>query len=116
MRHGNSNRKFGRKTDERRALLSSLAEALFVRGKIKTTTPKAKELKSYAEKLITKARVGTLAARRSVISKLGNEKRAKKLFDVVAPKYKDRTGGYTRIVKLPNRTSDGSPMAIIELV
>lgn len=116
MRHSNSVRKFGRKNDERRALLRSLAEGLFKHGKIKTTGAKAKELRPFAEKLITQARTGTLASRRLVISRLGTEQRAKQLFDEVAPKYKDRNGGYTRIVKLPNRTGDGSPMSIIELV
>lgn len=116
MRHGNSVRKFGRQSDERRALLRSLAEALFTKGKIKTTGAKAKELRSFAEKLITRARIDTVASRRILISRLGTEKRAKTLCDKVAPKYKDRNGGYTRIIKLPNRSTDGSTMAIIELV
>ena len=116
MRHSNSVRKFGRTTDARRALLRSLAEALLTRGKIETTAAKAKELRSFVEKLITKTKTGTLAARRQAISVLGTEKRAKLLVDEVAPKYKERPGGYTRIIKLPSRQSDGSPMAIIELV
>lgn len=116
MRHSNSVRKFGRPADARRALLRSLAEALLTEGKIKTTGPKARELRSFVEKLITRARIGTLASRRIVISRLGTEARAKVLFDEVAPRYKDRQGGYTRIIKLPNRTTDSSPMAIIELV
>lgn len=116
MRHHNSVRKFGRPTDARRALLRSLAEGLIKNGRIKTTVAKAKALRPFVEKLITKARLGTLAARRSLISVLGTDARAKKLYDDVAPKYKNRAGGYTRIVKLPNRPTDGSPMAVIELV
>ncbi len=116
MRHHNTVRKFGRTTDARRALLRSLAEGLIKQGKIQTTTAKARALRPFVEKLITKARLGTLAAHRSIISTLGTEARAKKLFDEVAPKYKDRAGGYTRITKLPSRPTDGSPMAIIELV
>jgi len=116
MRHHNANRKLGRQTDTRRALMRSLAEALFSKGQIKTTDAKARELRSFAEKLITRAKINTVASRRAIISRLGTEKRTKVLLDKVAPKYLDRPGGYTRIIKLPNRNTDGSKMAIIELV
>ncbi len=116
MRHHNANRKFGRKTDERRALLRSLAEGLMGHGKIMTTEAKAKELRPYVEKLITVGRKATVTATRYLISELGSVARARKLQNDVAPKYKDRAGGYTRIVKVPRRIVDGSKMAIIELV
>lgn len=116
MRHGNHNRKFGRETGQRQALLNSLAENLIKHGRIETSEAKAKELRPFVEKLITRARVDTLANRRLLISRLGTEARAKKLIADIAPRYKDRQGGYTRIVKLPRRLSDGSPQAIIELV
>jgi large subunit ribosomal protein L17 len=117
MRHGNNKRKFGREKSERVALLSSLALNLIVREKIKTTEPKAKELRPFIEKLVTRAKKGDLATRRQVIAKLINRsKETKKLFEVIAPKYMDKKGGYTRILKLGARKSDGAPMAIIEFV
>lgn len=116
MRHHRVNRKFGRKTDQRRGLLRSLAEGLIKRGRIVTTEARAKELKSFAEKLITLARKDSLASRRLLISRLGTAARAERLIKIVAPKYKDRPGGYTRLVKLPPRRGDSSPTAIIELI
>lgn len=116
MRHHNYNRKLGLKSGPRRALLRSLAEALIMRGRIKTTEAKAKELRPFIERLVTKAKPGTLAARRLVISGLGTALRAKKLVDTIAPKYATRPGGYTRVIKLPPRKSDGAKMAIIEFV
>ncbi|MCX6751624.1 MAG: 50S ribosomal protein L17 [Candidatus Nomurabacteria bacterium] len=117
MRHHNTKRKFGRDKNQRKALLNSLALNLIVRGKIKTTEPKAKELRPFIEKLITQAKKGDAATRRIVISKLSNRsKEVKKLFEVVAPKYKDKKGGYTRVLKLGVRKADGAPMAIIEFV
>jgi large subunit ribosomal protein L17 len=117
MRHGNNKRKFGREKSERRALMNSLVSNLIVREKIKTTLPKAKELRPAAEKLVTLAKKGDVATRRLVISKLGGRARdAKKLFDVIAPKYADKKGGYTRILKLGVRKSDGAEMAQIEFV
>lgn len=117
MRHSNSKRKFGRVRNQRNALISSLALNLIVRGKIKTTEPKAKELRSFIEKLVTSAKKGDLATRRLVISRLSNRSsEVKKLFEIIAPKYKERTGGYTRVLKLGQRKSDGVPMAIIEFV
>ena len=117
MRHHNSKRKFGRVKIQRTALLNSLALNLIVREKIKTTEPKAKELRPFIEKLVTRAKKGDLATRRVIISKLSNrDKEVKKLFEVLAPRYKDIKGGYTRVLKLGARKSDGAPMAIIEFV
>ncbi len=117
MRHGNNKRKFGREKNQRNALMNSLALNLIVREKIKTTEPKAKELRPMIEKLVTRAKTGTPAARRNVISKLANRKKeVKKLFDVIAPKYADKKGGYTRVIKMGPRKSDGAAMAVIEFV
>ena len=117
MRHHNHVRKFGRDKTQKRALLNSLALNLIVRGKIRTTEPKAKELRPFMEKLVTRAKKGDLATRRSIISKLGNRRpETKKLFEVLAPKYADKRGGYTRVLKLGARKSDGAKMAIIEFV
>ncbi|MCK5095906.1 MAG: 50S ribosomal protein L17 [Candidatus Pacebacteria bacterium] len=116
MRHHVGNRKFGRQTDERRAFMRSLAIALIENGKIKTTEARAKELRPFIEKLVTKGRKGTLASRRLIIARLGGEHGVKKLCDDISPKYKDRKGGYTRITKLPSRPGDASSMAVIEFV
>lgn len=117
MRHHNKNRKFGRTKNQRNALINSLALNLIVREKIKTTEAKAKELRPFIEKLVTRAKTDTVASRKFTVSKLINRKReTKKLFDVIAPKYKDKKGGYTRILKLGARKSDGAKMAIIEFV
>src|SRR3989338_6450331 len=117
MRHHNINRKFGRGKTQRRSLLNSLVCNLIVRGKIKTTLPKAKELRPVIEKLITRAKSDNMANRRLIISKLGGRsKEVKKLFEVIALKYNDTKGGYTRVLKLGARKADGAPMAIIEFV
>lgn len=118
MRHHNANRKFGRTKTGRRALLNSLAFNLLTREKIKTTLPKAKELRPFIEKLVTRAKKGDMAGRRQIISRLGgsHSREVKKLFEVIAPKYADKKGGYTRIMKLGVRKSDSAPMAIIEFV
>ncbi len=117
MRHHNTKRKFGRSKTQKRALINSLALNLIVRGKIKTTEPKAKELRPFVEKLVTRGKNDTLENRKLTISKLGGHaKEVKKLFEVIAPKYKDIKGGYTRVLKLGARVSDGAPMAIIEFV
>ena len=97
--------------------MNSLALNLIVREKIKTTEPKAKELRPFIEKLVTKAKKGDIATRKLIVSKLSNRKKeVKKLFEVIAPKYLDKKGGYTRVLKLGARKSDGAPMAIIEFV
>ena len=117
MRHHNTNRKFGRSKTKKRALLNSLAFNLIVREKIRTTLPKAKELRPFIEKLVTHAKKNDLATKRLLISKLGGHSReVKKLFEVIAPKYVDKKGGYTRILKLGARKSDAATMAIIEFV
>jgi len=117
MRHHNNTRKFGRDKTQKKALLNSLALNLIVREKIKTTLPKAKELRPFIEKLITRAKGGSLSTRRLIIAKLSNRSsEVKKLFEVIAPKYADKKGGYTRILKLESRKSDGAKMVIIEFV
>ena len=117
MRHYNNKRKFGRNRNQKKALLNSLALNLIVREKIKTTEAKAKELRPFIEKLITKAKKDDVSTRRYVVAKLSNRSReVKRLFDVIVPKYKDKKGGYTRILKLGARKSDGAKMAQIEFL
>lgn len=117
MRHGNNKRKFGREKSERNALMKSMALNLIVREKIKTTLPKAKELRPFIEKLVTHAKKGDVATKRLVMSKLTNRRpETKKLFEVIAPRYTDRKGGYTRVIKLGVRKSDAAEMATIEFV
>jgi len=117
MRHHNNVRKFGRNKNQRNSFMKGLMLSLIAHGKIETTESKAKELRPMIEKLITKANVGTLASNRLVISRLYNLKsEANKLINEIAPKYKGRNGGYTRITKLPRRTGDASKMAIIEFI
>lgn len=119
MRHHNKNRKFGRDSSGRRALLRSLALSLVRYEHITTTEAKAKELRPFIEKLVTKAREAkdNIPARRSIISTLMNRNpEAKKLIEEIAPRYKDRNGGYTRILKLPQRKGDAAKMSIIEFV
>lgn len=117
MRHHNANRKFGRKKNGRVALLKSLVLSMIVREKIKTTLAKAKELRPVIEKLVTRAKKGDLAGRRIVLARLYNRNpETKKLFDKIAPRFKNRSGGYTRITKLGKRLSDGAEMAQIEFV
>jgi large subunit ribosomal protein L17 len=116
MRHGISQRKLGRKSGHRTALFRNMAAALIKHEQISTTVPKAKELRPYIEKLITLAKRGGLSNRRLAHSRLMDEAQEKKLFEVLAERYKDRNGGYTRIVKAGIRASDSAPVAIIELV
>jgi large subunit ribosomal protein L17 len=116
MRHANKNRKFSRVKKQREALLRSLAVSLVQRGRIKTTEAKAKELRPYIEKLVTKGKNDSLASRRNLISSLGEEIVVNKLIKDISTKHKDRPGGYTRIVKLSPRQKDGSKMALIEFV
>jgi large subunit ribosomal protein L17 len=116
MRHHNANRKFGRKANVRLALMRSLARSLVLHESIQTTEAKAKELRPFVEKMVTKGKIGTLHARRMVASKLNSQEGAKKIFDVIAPKYKTRSGGYTRIIKTGIRDNGGVPMAEISFV
>jgi len=115
MNNQKKGRKFGRKTNIRRAFMKALAVNLVAHEKIKTTEARAKELRPFIEKIVTKAKSGTVSNRRLTISKIGEET-TKKLFEKIGPKYKDRNGGYTRIIKLPRRMGDGSRMAVIEFV
>ena len=115
MRKRKKGRKFGRKRDQRKALLKSLIRSLFLKEKIKTTEAKAKEISPLAEKFITKAKKKDLVSRRYLTSFFSKEV-VKKLLDEIAPKYQERQGGYTRIIKLGPRESNGAKMAIIELV
>ncbi len=97
--------------------MNSLVFNLIVREKIRTTEPKAKELRPVIEKLVTRAKGGDMATRRLIVAKLGGHSReVKKLFDTIAPKYADKKGGYTRIIKLGARKADGAKMAVIEFV
>ena len=116
MRHGISQRKLSRKSGHRKALFRNMAAALIKHEQITTTLPKAKELRPYVEKLITLAKRGGLSNRRLAQARLLDETQLKKLFDVLAERYADREGGYTRIVKAGYRASDSAQLAIIELV
>jgi large subunit ribosomal protein L17 len=116
MRHKHGYRKLGRTSSHRSALLKNMAIAIIKSEKIETTLPKAKELRGYVEKLITKARVGDFNAHRAVFAALQDKECTKKLVEEVAPKYVDRNGGYTRITKTRTRRGDAAPMAFIELV
>ena len=115
MRHLKKNRKFGRVKRQRKALLKHLAYSFILNEKIKTTEAKAKSLRPLVEKFITKSKNNNLSNRRYLASHLSSMA-VKKLFDVMGEKYKDRKGGYTRIIKLPPRSSDGAKMALIEFV
>ncbi|MFL2770940.1 MAG: 50S ribosomal protein L17 [Rhodospirillaceae bacterium] len=116
MRHGMSGRKLNRKSQHRRAMFANMANALFKHEQITTTLPKAKELRSYAEKLITLAKRGNLHARRLAMAKLRDRTVVAKLFSTLAERYSGRSGGYTRVVKAGYRYGDAAPMAVIELV
>ena len=115
-RHGYVGRKFGRTTDQRRALMKGLATSLVMEGKIETTLPKAKELTRYIEKLITKAKKGDLHNRRMVIAGLSTQVAAFKLVDEIAPQLSGRTSGHVRVERTRVRIGDGAQMATIEFV
>ena len=116
MRHRNEGRKLSRNTSHRRALLRNLVTSLLEHGRVMTTLPKAKEVRPLAEKMITLGKRDNLQARRMVHSYLLKDATAKKVFDTIAPKFADRKGGYSRIIKLGNRKGDGADIAIIELL
>ena len=116
MRHKISGRKLQRKTGHRNAMFRNMAAALIKHEQIMTTLPKAKEMRPYIEKLITLAKRGGLSNRRLAMSRLQDETQLKKLFDVLAERYSDREGGYTRIIKAGYRASDSAQLAIIEFV
>ncbi len=116
MRHKKKGRKLGRKVGNRRALLMNLASQMITHKRIKTTDAKAKELRTFIEPLITSAKKNDIHSRRMVVRKLPNKNIVRTLFDDIAPKYADRPGGYTRIVKLGYRDNDRAPVSIIEFV
>jgi large subunit ribosomal protein L17 len=116
MRHRVGGRKLGRTSSHRQAMFRNMAAALIKHEQITTTLPKAKELRPYVEKLITLAKKGGLSNRRLAHARLLDDAQLQKLFDVLAPRYADRNGGYTRVIKAGIRASDAAPMGIIELV
>ncbi len=116
MRHALSGRKLNRTTGHRKAMFANLAAALIKHEQIKTTLPKAKDLRPFVEKLITLGKRGGLHARRQVLAVLQDRKLAEKLFGPLAERYKDRAGGYTRVLRAGFRYGDSAPMAIIELI
>ena len=116
MRHGMSGRKLNRTSSHRRAMFANMACALIKHEQIKTTLPKAKELRPYTEKLISLGKKGGLHNRRQAIAQLRDVKMVDKLFSTLADRYKDRSGGYTRVLKAGFRFGDGAPVAYIELV
>jgi large subunit ribosomal protein L17 len=116
MRHAKAGRQLRRTSEQKLALMRSLAQALFERGAIETTEAKAKELRPFVEKLITKAKSGTLHARRLAVRHVQKREIADKLFQEIGPRYATRAGGYTRILKTGHRKGDGAEMARIELI
>ncbi len=117
MKHlAKTKKKLNRTSSHRKALLANLATSLFTHGRISTTLSKAKVLRPYAEKLITLGKKNDLNARRLIIAKIRNVAMGKKLCEEVSPKFQERSGGYTRIIKTGNRYGDCAPTAIIELV
>ena len=116
MRHGSTGRKFNRRSDQRRAMFQHLASALVKHEQIITTLPKAKDLRPVVEKLVTLAKRGDLHARRQAIAELRDPPMVKKLFEVLGPRYKDRSGGYTRVLKAGYRYGDSAPVGVIEFV
>ena len=116
MRHLNAHRKLSRNTSHRRALLRNLVTDLLDHGRVMTTLPKAKEMRPIAEKMITLGKRDNLHARRQLQAFLLRETVAKKVCDTIAPRFADRNGGYSRIIKLGNRKGDGADLAIIELL
>jgi large subunit ribosomal protein L17 len=115
-RHANAGRKLSRNTSHRKALLDNLVRAVILSESIRTTTPKAKETRRLIEKVITKAKANTLAARRIVHKTVRDQAALAKLFDTLGPRFKTRPGGYTRIIHTQNRVGDNAPMSILELV
>ena len=116
MRHARGYRRLNRTHEHRKALFSNMAGSLIEHEQIKTTLPKAKELRPVIEKLITLAKRGDLHARRQAAAQLKQDKDVAKLFEILGPRYKERSGGYTRVLKAGYRYGDMAPMAIIEFV
>ena len=116
MYHGRAKRRFNRTAEHRKAMFANMAQALIKHEQILTTLPKAKDLRSVVEKLITLGKRGDLHARRQAIAQVRDVALVKKLFDVLGPRYKDRHGGYTRVLKAGFRFGDNAPLGVIELV
>ena len=116
MRHGNAHRKLNRTAEHRKAMFANMAAALIKHEQIVTTLPKAKELRPIVEKLITLGKRGDLHARRQAVAEIRDVPMVKKLFDVIGPRYKERHGGYCRILKAGFRYGDNAPVAVIEFV
>ena len=116
MRHRIAHRKLNRTASHRKAMFANMASSLVEHEQIVTTLPKAKELRPFVEKLVTLAKKGDLNSRRIAIARMRNKDQAKKLFDVIGPRYAERSGGYIRIMKAGFRHGDNAPMAVIEFV
>lgn len=116
MRHRIAHRKLNRTASHRKAMFANMASSLIEHEQIVTTLPKAKELRPFVEKLVTLAKKGDLTSRRLAIARTRNKEMSKKLFDVLGPRYKERSGGYIRIMKAGYRYGDNAPMAVIEFV
>jgi large subunit ribosomal protein L17 len=116
MRHRNAHRKLNRKHEHRRAMFANMAAARIKHEQIVTTLPKAKDLRPIVEKLITLGKRGDLHARRQAIARIHDLPMVKKLFEVLGPRYKERNGGYTRVLKAGYRYGDSAPVAVIEFV
>ena len=116
MRHNIKNKKLNKTSSHRKAMFMNMSNALIKHEQITTTLAKAKELRRFVEKLITLGKKGNIVSKRKTVSILQDQNMSKKIFDILADRYKDRSGGYTRIVKLGNRFGDNAPMAVIELV
>jgi len=116
MRHGVAHRKLNRTSSHRKAMFANMAASLIEHEQIVTTLPKAKEMKPIMDKLVTLAKKGDLHARRQAIAKVRDKDAVRKLFEVMGDRYKDRNGGYTRVLKAGYRYGDNAPMAVIELV
>ena len=116
MKHNIKNKKLNKTTPHRKAMFMNMSNALIKHEQITTTLAKAKELKRFVEKIITLGKKDSLESRRKIISVLQDQKMSKKVFNILADRYKTRNGGYTRIIKLGNRFGDNSPTAVIELV
>lgn len=116
MRHGIAHRKLNKTASHRKAMFANMAAALIKHEQITTTLPKAKELKPIMDKLVTLGKRGDLHARRQAISKIRDKDQVRKLFETIGPRYEERQGGYTRVIKSGYRYGDAAPMAVIELV
>src|SRR6201986_971338 len=116
MRHGNAHRKLNRKPEHRRAMFANMAASLIKHEQIVTTLPKAKDLRPIVEKLVTLGKRGDLHARRQAVAQLRDVAMVKKLFEVIGPRYKERAGGYTRVLKAGFRYGDSAAVAVIEFV